>query len=1233
MKKRNRLLIRLLTAVLCISLLPVTVMAASDEGDPEQTGFTAWAAGTEGDTYPIWSVEYNSPITLTVEVPPEYKDSVTYEWCRAGLSDANLSLIEGETGSSITTEAITENTAYACFITAEGIDEPAEVYYQLNVYNDLQVYIQGTWNKWERVLVERGDPAELAVSVSALYESGITYYWYCGDDLIDGATGASLTTGAITAPASYRCSVVDRFGNEDGAYFDVGPQNHLKAWVTGDEEYCTETEMFVDKNTSVTLSVSAEADDESGITYNWRLRDEYYNHNDIDGATNSTYTVQMGTEPLYYSCEVRDSISGDSKYIFFDLYVNNHLKATIAGTDSSYEQYRVAIGETRTLSVAATADDDEGLSYVWTCDGNMLDETSGTLVTPPIIEDLCYECRVTDKYNNEESVVFDISAVSEIDAWPSGKELWGNSEYRTVGPNGYLTLAVDSDWPGTLTYKWYKQSIESYMPDYQIKWSDPEIISGAAGDSVVIGPISETCRIFCELESESGLTSIVWFNIYVNNGFHAYGFTDDDPDAFTYMSLNAQAGESLLMRADCDANDADGIEYTWYRTGASGIPEMITGTATAYGSTYTVNDMQKSETYYCVVKDKYNNYLEVTFDIEVNADFHAWATASGEAEYTDWYFLYGSIEFPVLSVSTDAADPSDVTYTWYCSEEYDGEKTVLPDSSNSPTYTVDCTEDLKVYDYYWCKAVDSFDNVSWVSFVQVNHLVVWPTLSKNVEADFQYITVPMGGSATLEVSMDAVFKEDYGYLWVLDSEDGGDVLEETSNKLTIDNVLEDGWYQCQVYRKSDDFIEMTIEFEVECVGAWITGSDEHDTYCSMLLEKGDPVSLSVTVDDSITSPTYEWYEYVVTEQGYYDIVPIDGEYTSSFSIDSIYKGRDIECKVTDENGNEYWVEFNIFVDRTEVEPVRLLAASLTLNGYLKVKFEFDLPDEFVTGNGNYIKINDTKYFVSDAVQKNGKYYFEYSLTSSQIQKPINVRAFYGDHEEYKLHSESGIDYTSGYRFSILQYLAVVKNMPEEELAALTPKPAALKALVTRLHQFGTLAQAYFKDNNSSGSITQDELAEIRQVHADSLSAYQPEAVTKPNSGITFDISLSLQTATHLNFYFTLEEGRSIDEYEFYINGDPITLETSGAITLSEISANKYRLKVNDVAAKDLNKVYTLSVKLKSDGSEVIHIGNYSALSYAFLYLSMFESDSSRAALVDAMKSLYLYNLAADTYFG
>ena len=37
MKKRNKLLIRLLTAVLSISLLPVTVMAAPDEENPGMT--------------------------------------------------------------------------------------------------------------------------------------------------------------------------------------------------------------------------------------------------------------------------------------------------------------------------------------------------------------------------------------------------------------------------------------------------------------------------------------------------------------------------------------------------------------------------------------------------------------------------------------------------------------------------------------------------------------------------------------------------------------------------------------------------------------------------------------------------------------------------------------------------------------------------------------------------------------------------------------------------------------------------------------------------------------------------------------------------------------------------------------------------------------------------------------------------------------------------------------------
>ena len=62
-------------------------------------------------------------------------------------------------------------------------------------------------------------------------------------------------------------------------------------------------------------------------------------------------------------------------------------------------------------------------------------------------------------------------------------------------------------------------------------------------------------------------------------------------------------------------------------------------------------------------------------------------------------------------------------------------------------------------------------------------------------------------------------------------------------------------------------------------------------------------------------------------------------------------------------------------------------------------------------------------------------------------------------------------------------------------------------------------------------------------------------------------------------------------------------------------------------------MYNITVKEKASGDTVISTENYSALSYAWYALNYFENDPSYIKLVMLLKSLYLYNQAANNFFG
>ena len=131
---------------------------------------------------------------------------------------------------------------------------------------------------------------------------------------------------------------------------------------------------------------------------------------------------------------------------------------------------------------------------------------------------------------------------------------------------------------------------------------------------------------------------------------------------------------------------------------------------------------------------------------------------------------------------------------------------------------------------------------------------------------------------------------------------------------------------------------------------------------------------------------------------------------------------------------------------------------------------------------------------------------------------------------------------------------------------------------------------------------------------------EPFRYTKTESeqpGLSFmALTLVLESETTLKLYFTLNEGE-IGDYRFTVDGKTVT---------PTYSKGYYVVEIKNIAAKNLDKVYTVTV---SDGSGVILTVNSCALSYAYQVLS--RTDQSEE-LVQLVKALYLYNQAANAYF-
>ena len=72
----------------------------------------------------------------------------------------------------------------------------------------------------------------------------------------------------------------------------------------------------------------------------------------------------------------------------------------------------------------------------------------------------------------------------------------------------------------------------------------------------------------------------------------------------------------------------------------------------------------------------------------------------------------------------------------------------------------------------------------------------------------------------------------------------------------------------------------------------------------------------------------------------------------------------------------------------------------------------------------------------------------------------------------------------------------------------------------------------------------------------------------------------------------------------------------------------YYVEISNIAAKNLDKSFHLEVSSKTNG--VVLSLDYSAMSYVCKVLN---SDNATETLKDLLKALYLYNQAANEYFG
>lgn len=454
-------------------------------------------------------------------------------------------------------------------------------------------------------------------------------------------------------------------------------------------------------NQSVTLSVIAEAADMNGITYKW-LKDS----KEIEGAVSAEYTTEPVRESCYYKCIVSDAY-GNTSEVGFEVAAVNNLEAYSEDEDGWMQRTRrisLPLNETTTLSVIASANDMEGITYQWYgpngYESPIEGADSASIVTGPVTGNQEYRCVVSDHYGSSCDVTFYITVDTHLEAYPAGHE---GSTICSVYTNGAqsvkLKVIASADEGIGLNYEWYDINTMEKLNETSSEYT--------------VSPISGDCGYECRVSDSYGNMKAVGFSVI--DGTYDNHLIVHDPENVNFDRrpvYKVKAGGSRKLSVAVSANDQSAITFEWKKGPAnSEADEEFTTIEGVAAAEYTIQNAQDNARYKCVVRDQYGSCESVDFDVWIDNELKVYAGKDSSSDYQQISMDDGqSLD---LTVSVEAINTTGLKYQWYSGDnQYLGYATPI-DGANSPNYHI---ASVKTPIYYFCEVEDQYDGFNFAKF-------------------------------------------------------------------------------------------------------------------------------------------------------------------------------------------------------------------------------------------------------------------------------------------------------------------------------------------------------------------------------------------------------------------------------------------------------------------------------------------------------------------------------------
>ena len=414
-----------------------------------------------------------------------------------------------------------------------------------------------------------------------------------------GSNTNFLTISNVVKRNYIACEVQDAAGNASRWYWYINVENGLTVTPLL-------ANLAVKNNSEFTMTVTATANDMTGLTYSWYRMPDPTEANGMPSSRNChepSCTCATEGRDRSYMCLVRDRY--DTRVsAMFNVRIDGTLQLMVDGSVEDIVVRHVPYGQKFSMEVTATPENLKNVTYTWTKVGDSSWKPSAN--QPVQISDLVkqkqvYRCTAKDSKGNQATVTFELCVANELSLTAGGTDASGNT-FRYVQPDTPFTLeaVVHADDMSGMTYEWYCKR-------YDTDNAEPVKLSAVNSASRTFDGVSYRTDYILVAKDRYGQEASLVFQVYIDNDFCAFAMQFQ----YNAIGLSFSAEAPMELYVTLTGKDTTGITTVWSQDGE----RLDDVEPDALSVTF---QHPHQGLYRCLVTDRYGTAQEVMFHISVS---------------------------------------------------------------------------------------------------------------------------------------------------------------------------------------------------------------------------------------------------------------------------------------------------------------------------------------------------------------------------------------------------------------------------------------------------------------------------------------------------------------------------------------------------------------------------------------------------------------------------------------